>query len=198
MDTVACPDCDLLTRLPEIVGATLLCPRCGAVLRRHRPNSIDRTLALVLGALILYVIALSFPFLAMKSGGFIQETRLLTGIVELWRQELYGLAILVLATCVLVPLIQMAGLLYLLAPVKFDRPVPHAVRVLRLIRHMAPWGMLEIFMLGILVALVKLGKMATIVPGIAVFAFGGLVLAMAAAVTTLDPHLLWERLDRRR
>lgn len=198
MPVVACHDCDLLNRLPDDAAGTLLCARCGAVLHRHRPDSVDRSLALTLGAAVLFVIALSFPFLAMKSGGFVQETRLLTGIVELWRQELYGLATLVLFTCVLVPLLQMTGLLYLLVPVKLGRPVPQAIRVLRLVRHVAPWGMLEIFMLGILVALVKLGKMATIVPGISVFAFGGLVLVMAAAITTLDPPLLWERLDPRR
>ena len=88
--------------------------------------------------------------------------------------------------------------IYLLVPLKLNRPVPrHAIRTLRLLRHVAPWGMLEIFMLGILVALVKLGKMATIVPGISVFAFGLLVLVMAAAISALDPPMLWERLDRR-
>jgi len=198
MHVVACHDCDLLNQLPDEVTATLLCARCGAVLHRYRPNSIDRSLALTLSALTLFIVALSFPFLAMKSGGFIQETRLLTGIMELWRQELYGLATLVLFTCVLIPLGQIAGLLYLLAPLKWSLPAPHAMRVFRLLRHVAPWGMLEIFMLGILVALVKLGKMATIVPGISVFAFGLLVLVMAAAISALDPPLLWERLERRR
>ena len=197
MHVVACHDCDLLNQLPEGATATLMCARCGAVLSRYRPDSIDRALALTLGALFLFIIAVSFPFLAMKSGGFVQETTLLTGIRELWNQKLYGLATLVLLTCVLVPLAQMAALLYILVPLKANRPVPHAIRVFRLLQHVAPWGMLEIFMLGILVALVKLGKMATIVPGISVFAFGLLVLVMAAAVTALDPPLLWERLDRR-
>ena len=199
MPVVACHDCDLLNRLPDETTSTLLCTRCGAVLRRHRPDSIDRSLALTLSALVLFIVALSFPFLAMKSGGFGQETKLLTGIVELWRQKLYGLASLVLLTCVLIPLGQMAGLLYLLVPVKLNRPsLRYSIRVLRLIKHVAPWGMLEIFMLGILVALVKLAKMATIVPGISVFAFGLLVLVMAAAISALDPPLLWERLDHRR
>lgn len=198
MHLVACHDCDLLNRLPEGMTDTLLCARCGAVLHRYRPNSIDRALALTLTALVLFIVALSLPFLAVKSGGFVQETRLLTGIGELWKQKLYLLATLVLTTCVLIPVTQIGGLLYLLIPVKLQRRTPHAVRVLRLIRHVAPWGMLEIFMLGILVALVKLGKLATIVPGISVFAFGALVLIMASAITSLDLPLLWERLDRRR
>lgn len=198
MPVVACHDCDLLNRLPEGLHATLLCARCGAVLRRHRPNGIDRALALTLAALILFVIANCFPFLALKSGGFVQETALLTGIRELWRQELYGLATLVLLTCVLVPLGQMTGLLYILAPLRWNRPAPGAMRVFRLVQHIAPWGMMEVFMLGILVALVKLGRMATIVPGTSVVAFGLLIFIMAGAVSSLDPPLIWERLDRRR
>jgi paraquat-inducible protein A len=197
---VACHDCDLLNRLPEKgTGATLLCARCGAVLYRNKPDSIERPLALTLTALVLFLLSNSFPFLAMKSGGFVQETTLLTGIHELWKQELQGLAVLVLFTCVLVPLAQMIGLLYILAPLKWGRrPAGGAARVFRLVQEVAPWGMMEVFMIGILVALVKLGHMATIVPGISVFSFGALIFAMAAAFSSLDPHLLWDRLDLRR
>lgn len=195
---VACHDCDLLNRFPEGADAIFLCARCGAVLRRYRPNSIDRSLAFTLGALILFIIANSFPFLAIKSGGFVQETTLLTGIHELWKQQLYGLTSLVLLTCVLVPFLQMAGLIYILAPLRWARPAFGAILVFRLLQHIAPWGMMEVFMLGILVALVKLGKMATIIPGISVFAFGMLIFVMAAAVASLDPSLIWERLDSRR
>ena len=127
MHVVACHDCDLLNRLPDGATKTLVCPRCGAVLYRYRPNSIERSLALACGALVLFVIALSFPFLAMKSGGFVQETKMLTGIVELWKQDLYGLAILVMLTCVLVPLLQIGGLLYLLIPLQYGQPPFHAV-----------------------------------------------------------------------
>ncbi len=196
---VACHDCDLLNRLPGQSTATILCARCGAVLRRSKPNSIERSLALTLCGLILFVLSNSFPFLAMKTGGFIQETTLLTGIHELWKQELFGLATLVLLTCVLVPLAQMTGLLYILAPLHWGRrPAPFAARVFRLVQEVAPWGMMEVFMVGILVALVKLGHMATIVPGVSVFSFGTLIFVMAAAFTTLDPPLLWDRLDLRR
>lgn len=196
---VACPDCDLLNSLPENIHATMLCVRCGAVLHRHRPNSIDRSLSLAIAALVLFLLSNSFPFLAIKSGGFIQETTLLTGIHELWKQELYGLSFLVLLTCVLVPLAQMLGLLYILAPLKWGRrPAAGAARVFRLVQEVAPWGMMEVFMMGILVALVKLGHMATIVPGISVFSFGALIFVMAAAFSNLDPPLLWDRLDLRR
>ncbi len=201
LDTVmACHDCDLLNRLPEEgATSTLLCARCGAVLYRYRPNGIERSLALSLAALMLFVLSNSFPFLAMKSGGFMQETTLLTGIHEIWKQEMYGLSILVLLTCVLVPLLQMVGLLSILVPLRLGlRPAAHASHVLRLIQEVAPWGMMEVFMMGILVALVKLGHMATIIPGISVFSFGALTFVMAGAFTSLDTPLLWDRLDLRR
>ena len=196
---VACPDCDLLSRLPNVTNANLICARCGAVLsRQRRQNSIEISLALTLTALFLFFISNSFPFLAMKSGGFVQETTLLTGIRELWKQELYGLSLLVFLTCVLVPLAQMTGLLYILAPLQWrQRHAPHAARVFRLVQEIAPWGMMEVFMIGILVALAKLGHMATIIPGISAFSFGALIFVMAAAFLNLDPPLLWERLDLR-
>ena len=195
---VACPDCDLLNRLDGPAAATLLCARCGAVLRRHRPNSIDRTLALVMAALLLFTLANAFPFLAMKSGGFVQETTLLSGVQELWRQGLRLLAALVFCTCVLVPAAQLIGLGAILLPLRLGRrPPPGAARILRLVQAAAPWGMMEVFMLGILVALVKLGHMATIVPGVSVFSFAALIVVMAAAFSTLDPVLLWARLDPR-
>jgi len=196
---IACHDCDLLHRLPERKTGLLLCSRCGAVLRRQKPDTVERSLAWTTAALILFILSNSFPFLAMKTGGLVQETTLLTGIRELWKQELHGLAILVLLTCVLVPLAQMLGLLYILVPLHFHRrPVPYAGRIYRLVQEVAPWGMMEVFMMGILVALVKLGHMATIVPGISVFSFGALIFVMAAAFSSLDPILLWDRLDLRR
>lgn len=196
---VACPDCDLLNRLEECSHASQLCARCGAVLYRPRPNSIERSLALTLTALILFFLSNSFPFLAIKSGSLFQETTLLTGVHQLWKQELQGLSLLVLLTCVFVPLAQMLGLLYILAPLQWlHRPAPHAIRVFRLVQEVAPWGMMEVFMIGILVALVKLGHMATIIPGISAVSFGILIFIMAAAFSSLDPVLLWDRLDLRR
>jgi paraquat-inducible protein A len=196
---VACPDCDLLNRLSDETRASQLCMRCGAILYKHRPNSIERSLALTLAALMMFLLSNNFPFLAIKNGAFIQETTLLTGVRELWKQGLQGLSLLVFLTCVLVPLMQMLGLLYILAPLQWShRPAPHAVCVFRLVHEIAPWGMMEVFMIGILVALVKLGHMATIIPGISVFSFGILIFVMAAAFSSLDPPLLWDRLDLRR
>jgi len=198
MKIVACHNCDLLIRPASVPGAVLLCPRCGAVLRRHGRGGIDRPLAFALAGLIFFGIALTNPFLAMESSGFIQETSLLTGIAELWKQGLYGLGILVLLTCTLIPMMQLGGLLYILLPLRLNLSVPGGISVFRLILHLNSWAMLEVFLIGILVALVKLAKMATIVPGAAAAALGLLTVVTTAAMTTLDPPMIWERLDPRR
>ena len=197
MGVVACHTCDLLTRPSDAAGTTSLCPRCGAVLHRQKSNSIDRPLAFALSGLILFAIALTHPFLAMKSGGFVQETTLLTGILELWKQRLYGLGALVLLTCALIPLAQLTGLLYVLVPLRMNAAAPGSVAIFRAILHVNSWAMMEVFLIGILVALVKLAKMATIVPGAAVMALGLLTVVTTAAMATLDPPLVWARLDRR-
>lgn len=195
---LACPNCDLLTEVSCPPGSTSLCPRCGAVLYRRKRNCIDRPLAFALCGVVLFAIALSNPFLAMKSGGFVQESTLLTGILELWKQHLYGLGGLVLLTCVAIPLAQLVGLMYILVPLRLQLCAPGSIRIFRVIRHLDSWAMMEVFLIGILVALVKLAKMATIIPGIAVVALGLLTIVMTAAMTTLDPPLMWERLDPRR
>ena len=195
---MACPNCDLLTRPAGEPGSTSLCPRCGAVLYRRKRNCIDRPLAFSLCGLVLFAIALTNPFLAMKSGGFVQETTLLTGIIELWKQHLYGLGGLVLLTCVGIPLLQLVGLIYILVPLRMRLRAPGSVPIFRIIHHLQAWAMMEVFLIGILVALVKLAKMASIIPGVAVMALGLLTFIITAAMTTLDPPLMWERLDPRR
>lgn len=195
MTEMACQQCDLVQRIPLLPKrATAHCSRCGTLLLRNKPNSIDRTLALLSAAFILFVLACSFPFLALRSGAVTQETTLVTGAMNLYRQGMTGLPILVILTCVLIPLAQMLALFYVLVPLKFNRTVPVAGKVFRWYRSLQPWAMLEVFMLGILVALVKLGAMATIIPGIALFAFAILIIVMTAMFSVLEPQQVWQRL----
>jgi len=198
MNLIACHDCDLVQNIPPIPArASVQCVRCGAVLFRHKRDSIDRALALTVAGIVLFVVACSFPFLTMENAGLVQKTALFTGVINLFRQGMPGLATLVLITCVLMPLTQMLSLLYLLIPLKRNRPAPYSVPLFRFYLDTQPWGMMEIYMIGILVALVKLGKMATVVPGLSVIAFGILIFVIAAAFSALDMHLVWERLEKK-
>jgi len=196
MIQIACRQCDLVQNVPSVEGrATARCARCNAVLFRTRVNTVDCTIAWTLSALILFMVAISFPFLGINSNGLERHTSLLTGIFEIYGQGMVSLAILVALTCVLVPVMQMVGLLYVFLPLKFNRKLPFVETIFRLFQHVQPWNMMEVFMLGILVALVKLGDIATIAPGVAVFAFACLILCLAFAVSSVDAHQIWRRIE---
>ena len=195
MHQIACHECDLIHDIPAMPNrAAAVCVRCGCVLFRAKIDSINRTLAWTFAGLVLYIVAVSFPFLAMKNGPIGNETGLLTGIELLYRQGIIPLAALVLMTCVLIPLLQMLGLLYIFIPLKLNTQFKYAVPVFCFFKHVKPWSMMEIYMLGILVSIVKLGKMATIVPGLAVIAFGLLIFVLNFALTSVDEHMVWEKL----
>lgn len=196
MQQTACHGCDLIQGLPTLPErATARCLRCGSVLLRGKVDSINRTIAWTIAGMVLYLIAVTFPFIGMQTGGIERHAGMLTGIHEIYRQGMTGLALLVVLTCVVAPLAQMLGLLYVFVPLKFNRRARFAIPVFRFFQHIQPWSMMEIFMLGILVALVKLGKMATIVPGLAIFAFALLILALTFAVSSVEAHLVWQRLE---
>lgn len=198
MSLIACHDCDLIHRVDAVPeGSIARCSRCGAVLHQHKPDSLDRTLALTVAGLILFVVANAFPFLGFKLGAQVHETVLITGVRELYLQGMWILATVVLLTTIVMPALQMMGLMYVLVPIRLNR-IPWKLReVFRFIQSLRPWAMMEVFMLGILVSIVKLAKMATIVPGIAVFAFMALTFVLTASLAVLDSHSVWERIKIR-
>jgi paraquat-inducible protein A len=195
---MACHDCDLIQRIPMMSeGGTVRCIRCGAVLIQKKRNSLNRALALSMAGLILFFLANSFPFLAFKLETQVRQTTLFTGVRELYAQGLEMLAILVLITTILVPLIQMVCMLYVLLPLKLGLVPGKLPQVFRFVRGLQPWSMMEVFMLGILVSIVKLAKMAKIIPGVALYAFLALIFVLAAMAASLDPHLIWEKWEHR-
>ncbi len=196
MHKIACHECDLIHDIPPMPErASACCVRCGSVLFHAKKNSIDRTLAWTIAGLVLYVIAVSYPFLAMKSGSIVQQTSLLSGVEQLFSQKIYFLATLVLLTCVVLPLLQLLSILYVFVPLKLNQQSKFSIPIFRLLGYIKPWSMMEIYMLGILVSIVKLAKMATIVPGLAVIAFGLLIFVLTFALSAIDYHMVWERLE---
>jgi len=196
---IACHECDLIHRVKPLPKKGVAnCIRCGSVLYRHKPNSIERTLALSLAGLVLFVLANSFPFLALKMGAQVHQTNLISGIMVLYNQGMHALAIIVLLTTILAPLAQLLGMLYVLMPLRHDRVPPKFAPIFRFLHSLETWSMMEVFMLGILVSVVKLAKMAQIVPGIAIFSFFGLIMVLTAATASLDPHEIWHRWEKLR
>jgi paraquat-inducible protein A len=196
-DLIACHECDLLLRIPaQPGGGVARCGRCNAVVHRSIPNSIERSLALTLAGLMLFVVANSFPFLAFKMQGLETETTLITGVVDLYKQGMWEISLLVLLTTIVVPLLQLLVLLYVLLPLYLNRLPWKLGTVFRFLHHLEPWGMMEVFLIGILVAVVKLVGMAQIVPGTALWSFALLILVLAATSANLDPRIVWERVGR--
>ena len=197
--TVACPDCDLINQLPSLApGESASCVRCDATLSRKPPNSIARGIALTFTAIVLYAITCTFPFLSFGKAGIVAHTKLFSGIIGLYEQGMYFLAAVVSFTTVVVPVFMMAGLCYLLLPLRADLRLPGAERILRWILNLQPWNMVEIFMIGIIVSGVKLQKMAALHPGVGAWAFIVLIFVMAAIAVSLEPRVLWERMERAR
>ena len=194
---IACHECDLLhqvTPLPQNSNAR--CARCGALLYVNSPNTIERCLSLAITGLVLLAIANLYPFLSLESQGTRLETTLVTGVIMLAKQSTTGLAILVLMTSMLVPFILLFSLSLVLWPVHRGHCLPGSRRLFRLALALKPWSMTEVFLLGILVSVVKLSKLAAIIPGTALFAFLALVFVLAALNIYLVPGTIWEKIDR--
>lgn len=195
---IACHECDLLhQRQPLPSGGTARCIRCGAKLYSRKRNSLDRVLALTIAGLVLFCVANAYPFLTFRLEAQVQETTLISGVIELYNQGMWIVAGVVLLTSILMPLLELTGMLYVLLPLKFNLRSWKLPLFFRLVRSFKPWGMMEVFMLGILVAFVKLAKMATLIPGIALYAFMVLIFVLAASAASLDPHIVWDRSEKR-
>ena len=189
-----CHECGLLQRNPRLPeGAAARCVRCGAGLHRNLPDSLNRTLALTIAGLVLFAVANSFPFLSFELQGRATETTLFTGVKDLYLQGMWELSLVVFFTSILAPGIQLTLLLIVLVPLRLNRLPRGFPTLFRYVATLTPWGMMDVFMLGILVSVVKLADMATIVPGTSLFAFGVLIFVLAAAQASLDPDIVWSR-----
>ena len=189
-----CHACDLPSRVGDVPeGGTARCPRCGSVVYKRVRDSLDRTLALALGGLFLFIAANAFPFLAMKMQGNVTHTTLSTGVRALYEQGSPIVASLVLVTTIVAPFVQISALIFVLGPLRLGVRVPGQAQVFRLLRRVQPWSMMEVFIMGILVSLVKLIAMAQIVPGIALWSFVLLIPVLAAATSSLDAEWVWRR-----
>jgi len=197
---VACHECDaLVVDRPLPRRGVARCPRCRSPLRRAKQNSIERTLAFVLAGLVLFTLANIYPFMTFKLEGREQVSNLVSGSRVLWKEGLQELGVLVFMTSIGFPALELFGLLYVLLPLRLgQRPARHFGPVFRLILAIGPWGMLEVYLLGVLVAIVKLSEMATLVPGIAFWSFCALIGVTSAANASLDAHEIWKRIEASR
>ena len=157
---------------------------------------MEQTLALALAGLILLILANSFPFLGFKIQGQVRHILLLSGIRQFYIAGMHGLAVLVLFTTFIAPLSQLLALIYILLPLKLNCHAPGMFHVFRYLHIFSPWSMMEVFMVGILISIVKLSKTAQIIPDIAIYCFMALIFVLAACLASLDSHQVWEQWEK--
>jgi paraquat-inducible protein A len=194
----ACESCDLLQRSRPIgAGEKARCSRCGGVLYRGSRNSLERTLALTLASLALFAVANAYPFMSFALEGRVQENYLITGVLELYAGGDRALAAVIFLTTILAPLLEILATLYIVLPLHAGRVPPGLAGFMRFQEAIGPWAMLEVYMLGVIVAVSKLAGMATIGFGPGAFAFVALFVVLTASAAAFDPQVVWQRLEAR-
>ena len=192
---VGCPTCGLVSRwLEPPRGSALRCRRCGSALHLRKPDSLRRTAALVMAGFILYIPANALPVMQVIYAGRGEPDTILSGVEVLFNTGQPAVAILVLFASITVPMIKLVGLALMVLAVKRrslwrrrDRTVFY-----RLVEFIGRWSMLDIFMISILVALVKLQALSTIEAGQGAVWFAGVVVITIFAAASFDPRLIWD------
>ena len=193
---VSCHFCDALQEAPRLLeGNAAYCCRCGEMLHQNRPRSLARATAFSSSALIFMALAHLFPSITVDSGGMRKELTIMEAADALFQEGNPLIGIVAIVFTIIAPLILMGGLLYVAAPLRFGMALPGAVTVTRLFQISEPWSMLEVFLVGILVSLLKLGAVGDVHLGTGLWALVGLVFCTASAMSGIDRLELWDRLE---
>ena len=199
MPVIVCPACDLAHRLTAApASGRRQCARCRAPLQRRENASIDTAIALALCALVLLLLSNAYPLVAMQVNGSSRDTTLIGAALGLYAQGFESLAALVFLTTVVAPLLQIVSLLYVLVPLWRGRRAFGQNAVLRALTRVRPWSFMEVFMLGALVALVRLSNFAHVAPGIALGSCALLMLCLSALSSITSPEQLWRWVEESR
>jgi len=193
---VTCNICGLVQTIEELrPGTAAQCSRCGSTLARAKVNSLARTAAFSLAALIFYVPANIYPMLRMEYYGAYSENTVWDGCVRLFQDGQWLVAIIVFCASILIPLFKLLGLFFLVTTTQFKskRLQQERTWVHQIIEVIGPWAMLDVFLLSVLVALVRLRQLATVLPGPGLLAFTAVVVLTILASASFDPKLIWRQ-----
>jgi paraquat-inducible protein A len=192
---LACHDCGTVHWVDERSdGAVSCCATCGHGLLRHGEGRVEQVLALNLAALVLFGVANFFPIMSMTLGGQTETATLIRGVVALYQNDMPVLSVLVFAVAIGIPFIRMLGTIFVLGNVLASRRNRLLAPVFRTVRKLRPWAMTEVYLLGLVVAWVKLRDLATIHLGLAILALAVLIVVTLWAEAKLEPQEIWERI----
>lgn len=168
------------------------CTRCETILREPKQDSLARTAAFSLAALIFYVPANTYPILHMEYLGRSSESTIVGGCIELFKGGSWGVALIVFCASILIPLLKLLALFYLVLTVRFGFAARDRLRIYNVIEKIGRWSMLDVFLLSVMVGLVRLGNLATVRPGPGLAAFAAVVILTLLASGSFEPRLLWD------
>lgn len=189
----ACSGCDLLLTVPSIPdGHHITCSRCGTTVMRTTHNSIDRVLACSTAGIALYFPAIFMPLMTLSTIGMSISGNVLETAISFFRSGYMLVAVMVLMTAVIFPLVKLLLSFLTALQIKLGRRPPWLKGAFRLLAHLEEWGMIEVYLLGILVSLIKIHGMASIDYGIGFFCFIALVIISIAGSSNIDKDLFWK------
>ena len=191
-----CPECDLLMEKIDIPkGSAAKCPRCNCTLYHNKRHPIDRTLALSLTSLILFIPANILPIMTMDLLGRKLEGITMTGVFEMLSSGFFSVGVLVFLTSVMIPVVQQMALTYVLLHLKFKLRTKHTIQFFKFYQWLKPWAMIEIYLLGILLSCLKLEDDGDVIFQAGFYALSGFLLTTILAIVSLDSTYVWSRLD---
>jgi paraquat-inducible protein A len=191
-ELLACKICGLVQHLETPPpGYDVQCARCGEVLLHEHPLSRTRTAAFSLAALFLYVPANIYPIMIMQYLGRETTNTVWGGVRALYSDGMWGVAAIVFCASILVPLLKLSGLFFLVIN-RGARWQLLRTRIYKAICKIGPWAMLDVFLLALMVALIRFGQFATVVPGPGIIAFTAVVVLTMLASASFDPRLIWK------
>ena len=193
----ACPECDLLLRSAQLkIGEKAHCPRCGFLLSRPRKQSVERTFALSIAGFILFFPANLLPMVGITILGNANTGILLSGVIALFNEGMAAVAIVVFLASIFFPLVHISLSLLISGHLYFNRSNRYLVGWMRWMHHLDEWVMLEVYMLGIIVACVKLMALAPLKFGWGLYAFIALIIITTMLTSGLDNRLFWQRIEQ--
>lgn len=191
-----CPDCSLIlqaiTPLPHQVA---VCPRCAQQLYRHHRNTVQKALVLSLTGLFLYMPANVLPLLSFSVMGFNTHSSIVQACLSLFRHHQYVLGITVVLTTLVFPFLVLAGLLLISLGLSWQWQAPWMPRFFRLYHHLSEWAMIDVFLVGVLITMIKMSHMATLSLNAGFFCFVGLVITTLTAQAVTDHQHFWALMD---
>jgi paraquat-inducible protein A len=194
----ACQECDLLIAVPDIRdGERADCPRCGTVITQRPRQGTQRALAFSLAACVFLAISMSYPFLSFSRSGIENVMTLPEAALVIYDERSPALAVIIFMAIIGAPAMLLAALLALTAPLVLKRTAPWLPRAGKLVFTLSEWSMAEVFIIGAIVSLVKIAKLATVVLGLAFWAYIIFTLCLTAALSGLDRFQVWRAIEAR-